>query len=91
MSWMFSIFLGIALLVVAGGAVNWVTIYMEGKRTQMQLHADGAAGNELARRLEELEARMRDVLDVMLALSDKMDRWDRDGATSPRPPATPAS
>ena len=33
----------------------------------------------LGTRLEEVEARLRDVLDVMIAVSEKMDRWERDG------------
>ena len=84
MSWMFHIFAGIALIVLASGLVRWGNIYMEGKQAQMKGHAQHRTGDkdELSVRLEELEARMRDVLDVMIALSEKMDRWERDGVRS---------
>ena len=64
---------GICLIIFAGGLVNWVNIYLSrrpGKRA-------AAADADTAQRLAELERRLTDVKDVMLALSDKLDRWDK--------------
>ena len=36
-------------------------------------------------RLDEVEARLRDVLDVMIAVSEKMDRWEREGVPAADP------
>ena len=82
------IFAGIALIVLAAGMVNWVNMYMEGKKAQMKTTAE--APDDLTQRLDDVEGRLRDVLDVMLALSEKMDRWERDGVPASRDPATPS-
>lgn len=35
--------------------------------------------SQISARLDEVEARLRDVLDIVISVSDKMDRWERDG------------
>ena len=44
----------------------------------------------LDQRLSEVERRLTDTQDVMIALSEKIDRWERDGAPAARD-RTPAS
>lgn len=38
----------------------------------------GGGVEEIRERLEEIERRMTDVQDVMIALSEKFDRWERE-------------
>lgn len=52
---------------------------VEGKRERMRLGVGQAVGGPLTRPLDELESRLRDVLDAMLAINEKMERWERDG------------
>ncbi len=42
-------------------------------------------GGDIPARLDEVEARLRDVLDVMIAVSEKMDRWEREGVPAADP------
>ena len=47
---------------------------------------DGTGGSgggleEIQERLDEIERRMTDVQDVMIALSEKFDRWEREKAS----------
>jgi len=69
----FTILLGIATIVLASGLVSILK-----KRTEIQ-SMPAADESELSARLDEVEGRLRDVLDVMIAVSEKMDRWERDG------------
>ena len=72
-----SIMLGIATIILVSGLINALQIHLKTKRDR-----PGSAGNEdvVAARLDEVEARLRDVLDVMIAVSEKMDRWESEGA-----------
>ena len=83
--------LGVILLVTLFGLLlnggYWIHVFLEDRRSRAKA---APAESEVGRRLDELEARTRDVLDVMIALSEKMDRWERDGAPAPRD-RTPAS
>ena len=67
--------IGIGFIVLCGGVVNWVNMYMEGKRNQMK-YGVGVGSEE---RLRELERRLTDVQDVMIALSEKIDRMEANG------------
>ena len=77
--------LGVILLVTLFGLLlnggYWIHVFLEDRRSRAKA---APAETEVGRRLDELEARTRDVLDVMIALSEKMDRWERDGAPAPR-------
>ena len=42
-------------------------------------------GGDIPARRDEGEARLRDVLDVMIAVSEKMDRWEREGVPAADP------
>ena len=80
--WFFDALAFIALVTLGGLLLNggyWIHVYLEDRRGRAKA---GAAEGEVGRRLDELEARTRDVLDVMIALSEKVDRWEREGAPS---------
>ena len=75
----FTILLGIATIVLASGLVSILK-----KRTEIQ-SMPAADESELSARLDEVEGRLRDVLDVMIAVSEKMDRWERNGVPNADP------
>ena len=66
---------GIGVIILCGGIVNWVNKYMEGVKQQMKYgRSDSAVGSD--ERLREIERRLTDVQDVMIALSEKFDRME---------------
>ena len=42
-------------------------------------------GGDIPARLDEVEARLPVVLDVMIVVSEKMDRWEREGVPAADP------
>ena len=62
-------------LLLNGG--YWIHVHLEDRRARTK---GALAEGDIARRLDEVEARTRDVLDVMIALSEKLDRREREGA-----------
>ena len=75
--------LGAILLVTLFGLLlnggYWIHVHLEDRRARTK---GAPAEGDVARRLDEVEARTRDVLDVMIALSEKMDRWEQEGRTA---------
>ena len=70
----------IVLVTLFGLLLNggyWIHVHLEDRRARTDR---APADEEIARRLDEVEARTRDVLDVMIALSEKMDRWEQEKA-----------
>ena len=78
----FTILLGVATIVMVCGLVSALKTHLQIKRDQSMSAGDG---NDISTRLDEVEARLRDVLDVMIAVSEKMDRWERDGVPAADP------
>ena len=80
MSWLIEIALGVCLIILVSGLVNWVNGYIDIKKRnregELKLGKQGA-GN-LEERLAEIERRLTDVQDVMIALSEKFDHWERE-------------
>lgn len=72
-----SIMLGIAMIILVSGLINALQIHLKTKRDRLTPAGDE---NVVAARLDEVEARLRDVLDIMIAVSEKMDRWESEGA-----------
>ena len=82
--WFFDALAVILLVTLFGLLLNggyWIHAYLEDRRARAKA---GPVESEVGRRLDELEARTRDVLDVMIALSEKMDRWERQGPPGAR-------
>jgi hypothetical protein len=75
MGWLLQIAIGVCLIILCGGLVNWVNLYLETRRHAMKKRAPEEEGL-IAQRLEEIERRLTDVQDVMIALSEKFDRLE---------------
>lgn len=75
MSWLLEVALGICMIILAGGVVNWVNLRLRAA-AERRRDAPGSRGDELGVRLDEIERRLTDVQDVMVALSEKLDRWE---------------
>lgn len=85
MSWLIEIALGVCLIILAGGAVNAVNTYISSRAKQEKQGKAGRPGNPeepIELRLTEVERRLTDVQDVMIALSEKFDRWEEERAKS---------
>lgn len=78
--------MAIAAVIILAASVAHVARGKAG-RTRPETPGDDASAGEppgLDRRLTEIERRLTDTQDVMIALSEKMDRWEREGM-SPAP------
>lgn len=73
-----SIMLGIAAIVLVSGLIKALQIHLKTKRDRRSSSVD----ENVSVRLDEVETRLRDVLDVMIAVSEKMDRWESEGGPS---------
>ena len=76
MSWLLQLTLGICLIILVGGVVNWGQIYLTSRSKRGQREED-----ELRARLEAVERRLTEVQEVMLALSEKFDQWQEERLT----------
>ena len=76
--------LGVILLVTLFGLLLKWRLLDPRVPPRQEGRAKAAPAESVGRRLDELEARTRDVLDVMIALSEKMDRWEREGPPAAR-------
>jgi hypothetical protein len=77
MSWLFEIAMGICLIILVSGGVNAINTYVSSRAKQEKRgKGPGGEGDPLESRLAEVERRLTDVQDVMLALSEKFDRWE---------------
>jgi hypothetical protein len=79
MGWLMEMALGVCLIILCGGAVNAINTHV--KKKPKQAEAGRGMGKEgdvegIDARLTEIERRMTDVQDVMIALSEKFDRWE---------------
>jgi hypothetical protein len=77
MSVLIQIAVGVSLIILSAGVVNWVNIYLGSvKKSAKNSGLDNVAASE--ERLREIERRLTDVQDVMIALNEKFDRWDEE-------------
>ena len=64
---------GVCVIVVFA-VVGWINLYMKSR------YGEGrdmpAKEDEFQMRLDEMDKRLHDILDVMIALSEKFDRWE---------------
>ena len=80
MSGFLQIAIGVCLIILCSGLVNWGNKYYSSRRRQ-----DKKAKQEedrIVKRLERVEQRLTEVQDVMIALSEKIDYMDGMGAKS---------
>ncbi len=64
--------IAIAVVILSAGAVKWMNIYMHRRPT-----AADAGIDELGQRLDVIEGRLRDITDVMISVSEKVDSMDQ--------------
>lgn len=64
----FTILLGIAVIILVSGLIRALNTHLKTKRESI------SAVDE-----SQISARLRDVLDIVISVSDKMDRSERDG------------
>ena len=80
MSGFLQVAMGICLIILCSGLVNWGNKYYSSRKRR-----DKKAKEEedlIAKRLEQIERRLTEVQDVMLALSEKIDHMDGTGSKS---------
>ncbi len=75
--------LAIAAVIILAATLAHVARGKAGRTRPEAPGHDAPAGEpgELDRRLTEIERRLTDTQDVMIALSEKMDRWEREGVS----------
>ena len=71
----FTILLGIAVIILVSGLIRALNTHLKTKRESISAVDE----SQISARLDEVEARLRDVLDIVISVSDKMDRWECDG------------
>ena len=74
MSGFLQVAIGVCLIILCSGLVNWGNKYYSSRRGQ-----DKKAKQEedrIIQRLERVEQRLTEVQDVMIALSEKIDRLE---------------
>ena len=73
--------MALAALVILAASLVHIARGMAGRSSPGSPRADEGAGEPagLGQRLSEIERRLTDTQDVMIALSEKMDRWEREG------------
>ena len=74
MSWFINLAIGVGIIILCGGLVNCMGIHFGAryKKSKKALQAE----DQIATRLDEIERRLTDVQDVMIALTEKMDRME---------------
>ncbi|MXX38561.1 MAG: hypothetical protein F4Z85_10960 [Gemmatimonadetes bacterium] len=78
MNWFLQLAIGVCLIILCSGLVNWGNKYYSSRKRR-----DKKAKEEedlIAKRLEQVEQRLTEVQDVMIALSEKIDYMDGMGA-----------
>ena len=80
MSGFLQVAIGICLIILCSGLVNWGNKYYSSRKRR-----DKKAKEEedlITKRLEQVEQRLTEVQDVMIALSEKIDHMDGVGSKS---------
>jgi hypothetical protein len=75
MSWLLQISIGVSMIILCGGVVNWVDMFFESRYTRNT--KDHGKEDQLGMRLNATDHRLTDVQDVLIALSEKLDRIEK--------------
>jgi hypothetical protein len=68
--------IGVCLIILSAGLVNYISLRARNKGRMAKMAIE--EGGVIEQRLSEIERRITDVQDIILAMSDKMDRLDED-------------
>lgn len=83
---MMDFFVGISMIIIVGAFVSAAHKYIN-RRTKGSIPSD--AEKRLNERMDELDRRLTDIQDVMIAIDEKFDRLEsRSPVKSPSPPQT---
>ena len=74
MSGVLQIAIGVCLIILCSGLVNWGNKYYSSRKRRDKKAKEEE--NLIVERLERVEQRLTDVQDVMIALSEKIDRLE---------------
>ena len=74
------IFSSIVAIILVSGLVHWGNTYYFKQRSSA---AVSTADDDVLERLSQIERRLTDTQDVMLALSEKLDRWEEPSTARP--------
>ncbi|HIL10839.1 MAG TPA: hypothetical protein EYG11_19260 [Candidatus Latescibacteria bacterium] len=73
MNWLLQMAIGIGIIILCAGLVSWGNIYFgQIKKSKKDRKED----DQLVLRLNDIDRRMTEVQDVMIVLSEKIDRMD---------------
>ena len=73
MNWLLQIAIGVGIIILCGGLVNWGNICLSDLKKSKKGRKED---DQLGLRLNDIDRRLTDVQDVMIALSEKIDRMD---------------
>ena len=73
MNWLLQIAIGVGIIILCGGFVNWGNIYLSDLKKSKKGRKED---DQLGLRLDDIDRRLTDVQDVMIGLSEKIDRMD---------------
>ena len=79
MNWLFELLLGVCLIILCSGIVNYINI--RARRSYPKKKRDKEGDEDMVAlhgRLDVMEQRLTDVQDVMIILSEKFDRWEEE-------------
>ncbi len=74
MSGVLQIAIGVCLIILCSGLVHWGNQYYSSRKRRDKKFAQEE--DRIVKRLEQVEQRLTEVQDVMIALSEKIDRMD---------------
>ena len=80
MSGVLQIAIGVCLIILCSGLVNWGNKYYSSRKRRDKKSEQEE--DRIVKRLERVEQRLTEVQDVMIALSEKIDHMDGVGSKS---------
>jgi hypothetical protein len=72
MSWIMALAVGTCMVILVGGLITALLMWVDGRNAR-QKQTRAAAPADLEARLSEIERRLTDTQEVMLALSEKLE------------------
>lgn len=76
MGWLMEVAFGVCLIILCSGLINYLNTRARAENKQAK--KDKNRPDDAEQRLQAIEQRLTDVQDVMIALSEKIDRMDEE-------------
>ena len=74
MNWFLQLAIGVCLIILCSGLVNWGNQYYSSRKRRDKKSEQEE--DRIVKRLERVEQRLTEVQDVMIAVSEKIDRLE---------------